>query len=1117
LIGSEISHYEILERLGTGSVGSVYRARDLDLERSVALRVLPAGLFGDAWDRQRLVRDLTAAGALDHPNLCAVWDVGETGDGGVFAAMALCEGETLAARLARSPVRAATAADLGTQIAGGLARAHAAGVVHGNLRAANVMISADGQAKILDLGLAGLGASASVADDLVALGNLLRDMLPPDAPAELRRTADRASTGELAEAEEIRRELRAFRISGTRPTIQTSDETPTVSDRPSVALPVSRPVSRPLLPRGVSHYRVSEQLGGGGMGIIYKAEDTRLGRTVALKFLPPELTRDPVAKARFSQEARAASALDHPNICTIYDVGETDEAALFLAMPCYEGETLRERLGRGALPLAEAADIARQIAQGLAKAHRQGIVHRDIKPANLMITTDGVVKILDFGIAKLAGSAAITRTGVAVGTPAYMAPEQIRGDEVDHRADLWSLGVVLYEMLAGRRPFPDENDVLAFQAILFQEPSPLRDHRPDVPPELESVVAGLLRKSPAERTLTAEALLDELRPMTVGTLGMPVLGTAVSAQRRASAVRRSGPQPRPGWRALAVGAVLVILVAAVGLLLWRGGGVGSQSSGSPVYNRLTDQEGVESFPSLRGDFFLYSKHTPDGADIYLQRIGGGKTINLTPETPFEDSQPAFSPDGNLIAFRSERNGGGVFLMGGTGESLRRLTDFGHNPAWSPDGREIAIAAAYGADPQGRTSGRSQLWAVEVESGRRRLVAEGDAVQPSWSPNGLRIAYWGLPADGSRRVLWTIPVEGGSPVPVTDDDFLNWNPVWSPDGRYLYFASDRGGSMNLWRIRIDEASGEVKGGAEPITTPAEWSGPFSIGPDGRVVYVAREVKANLERVPFDPASLAVTGAREPLTQGSRALTYGKVSPDDRWIAVRTLAPQEDLFVLQSDGTGMRQITQDAFHDRGPVWLPDGRILFFSDRGGRYAIWSIRPDGSDLTRLTAGNDPLYQPVPSPDGRRLVCNVDLGRAALIDLTAPPEERIPRPLPMRSEETRPFFPSSWSRDGRRLAGYVQGRGGAVYSFETGAYEVLLDGGFKPVWMPDSRTILYLQDGKVFAYDLQGGAAREVLAPPPGSRFSGVDVSSDGRVLYLLRDTDESDVWILAMRDEEP
>jgi serine/threonine protein kinase len=540
LIGSEISHYEILERLGTGSVGSVYRARDLDLERSVALRVLPAGLFGDAWDRQRLVRDLTAAGALDHPNLCAVWDVGETGDGGVFAAMALCEGETLAARLARSPVRAATAADLGTQIAGGLARAHAAGVVHGNLRAANVMISADGQAKILDLGLAGLGASASVADDLVALGNLLRDMLPPDAPAELRRTADRASTGELAEAEEIRRELRAFRISGTRPTIQTSDETPTVSDRPSVALPVSRPVSRPLLPRGVSHYRVSEQLGGGGMGIIYKAEDTRLGRTVALKFLPPELTRDPVAKARFSQEARAASALDHPNICTIYDVGETDEAALFLAMPCYEGETLRERLGRGALPLAEAADIARQIAQGLAKAHRQGIVHRDIKPANLMITTDGVVKILDFGIAKLAGSAAITRTGVAVGTPAYMAPEQIRGDEVDHRADLWSLGVVLYEMLAGRRPFPDENDVLAFQAILFQEPSPLRDHRPDVPPELESVVAGLLRKSPAERTLTAEALLDELRPMTVGTLGMPVLGTAVSAQRRASAVRRSG-------------------------------------------------------------------------------------------------------------------------------------------------------------------------------------------------------------------------------------------------------------------------------------------------------------------------------------------------------------------------------------------------------------------------------------------------------------------------------------------------------------------------------------------------------------------------------------------------
>ncbi|MES1211831.1 MAG: serine/threonine-protein kinase, partial [Acidobacteriota bacterium] len=340
--------------------------------------------------------------------------------------------------------------------------------------------------------------------------------------------------------------LRALRSSGTRPTVVPFADQPTVREIPTSAF-----LGGSRLPAEVGPYRLREQLGGGGMGIIYKAEDIRLGRTVAPKFLPPELTRDPVAKARFSQEARAASALDHPNICTIYDVGETPDAALYLSMPCYDGGTLRDRLEEGPLPLDLAVDIARQIALGLGKAHRQGIVHRDVKPANLMITTDGVVKILDFGIAKLAGSVGITRTGVALGTPAYMAPEQIRGDEVDHRADLWSLGVVLYEMLAGRRPFPDENDVLAFHAILFQDPSPLLQHRPDVPPELAQVVDGLLRKNPAERPSSAEALLEELLPLA-STAGVTPTMRSVRSMRSLPAAPQLPPPQRKARRSLAV-------------------------------------------------------------------------------------------------------------------------------------------------------------------------------------------------------------------------------------------------------------------------------------------------------------------------------------------------------------------------------------------------------------------------------------------------------------------------------------------------------------------------------------------------------------------------------------
>jgi len=244
----------------------------------------------------------------------------------------------------------------------------------------------------------------------------------------------------------------------------------------------------------VSHYKILEHLGGGGMGVVYKAEDTKLKRTVALKFLPPDLTRDPEAKERFVHEAQAASALQHNNICNVHDIDESPDGQLFIVMDLYEGETLKKKIERGPLPVDQVVDIALQVAQGLSRAHEVGIIHRDIKPANIMVTNRGEVKIVDFGLAKLSGRTLLTKTGSTMGTAAYMSPEQARSEAVDARTDIWSLGVVLYEMLTGRRPFESNYEQALVYSILNEEPKVIREIRPDVSETLEKITRRAMAK-----------------------------------------------------------------------------------------------------------------------------------------------------------------------------------------------------------------------------------------------------------------------------------------------------------------------------------------------------------------------------------------------------------------------------------------------------------------------------------------------------------------------------------------------------------------------------------------------------------------------------------------------
>jgi len=332
-----------------------------------------------------------------------------------------------------------------------------------------------------------------------------------------------------------------------------------------------------MIGKTISHYRILEKLGEGGMGVVYKAEDTTLGRTVALKFLPPELTRDAAAKERFVHEARAASALDHPNICTIHEVAETEDGQTFIAMAYYEGEDLKSKIEQGPLKLDEALDIAVQIAQGLAKAHGQGIVHRDIKPANILITKDGLVKIVDFGLAKL-GGLKLTKTGMTLGTAQYMSPEQARGEQVDQRTDIWSLGIVLYEMLTGKHAFPGEYDQATLYAIMNEEPEPVTALRAGVPMELERIVMRCLAKNPAERHQTAADLIADLQHLrrTISTDGQ-------STRASRSAVTEPGRRTRCWFWGVPV---LLLAAVVISIVITR----------KPSPHTATSQESIAVLP-----------------------------------------------------------------------------------------------------------------------------------------------------------------------------------------------------------------------------------------------------------------------------------------------------------------------------------------------------------------------------------------------------------------------------------------------------------------------------------------------------------------------------------------
>ena len=877
-------------------------------------------------------------------------------------------------------------------------------------------------------------------------------------------------------------------------------------------------------------YEILGQIGAGGMGEVYRAKDPRLGRDVAIKVLPPSFSADADRLRRFEQEAKAAGVLNHPNITAVYDIGAVDGSP-YVVQELLEGETLRSTLAGGKLSTRRATDYATQIAHGLAAAHDKGIVHRDLKPENLFVTKDGRLKILDFGLAKLtqtesAVSSATnlptetkgTEPGVVLGTLGYMSPEQVRGKTADARSDIFSFGAILYEMLSGRRAFHGDSAADTMSAILKEDPPDLSVTNQSVPPGLERIVRHCLEKNPEQRFHSAHDVGFALEALSQTSAPQAAAPSAIRARRIPPLV----------WllAGLAAGAALAWLAGKRAAPAAQRG----SEARTPIFRRLTNLSGLEDFPTLSpdGQLLAFVHRAGSKSDIWVQRAGSRRPIDVTAECKGESFSPAFSPDGRLIAYGSQCGGGGIFVMGATGEDVRRLTKFGTHPAWSPDGKTIFYSNELIIRPYGRL-GTSALWAVDVASGNSRMVYEGDAIQPAVSPHGLRIAYWGLPTGGSQRDVWTIPVKGLAkgerPVPVTQDLPVDWNPIWSADGRELYFLSNRDGVMNLWRVPIDEATGKTLGPPVADRLPAREVGGIALSGDGRrLAYVDRQQTFSFDRLTFD-AQGRLVGKPEEIYQSALEVADFDVAPDGKTIAFDARgAAQEDIYLMGTDGKGVRQVTDDPFKDRHPKFSPDGsRIAFHSDRSGRYEIWTIAPDGSGLTQLThTQGETIIEPHWSHDGRLIA--VSNGKfATLLRLDAAgavgSSERIPAPGPGQE-----FYPIEWSADGRRLIGV------GVRTDDASTTEVLhYDPATKRVspafpgvsigrrgrrGSPLGERVILREDDGVHVIDSTGD--RLIIENTPATSYWMV-VCRDATTCYAARNNENADVWERSMTEPSP